>query len=147
MIETNKDSSKEPNPFELLILLKAVEKDLKTSLPKAQEAAIKYHSSLIKGTDKSPTGKVAEVKGATITISTVKIPPVLPESLKTAAARITEIKQGLKAVNAPKIKELEEQLKALQTNAEIIGLQKSFDDQVAKIECGFKPQIAVSLPK
>ena len=147
-------STEEMNPFEALVYLKSVEREVEAAMPQAQKDAITYHTA---SSDK--TGKVAIINGAAITIKTVKVPPVATNEIKELRAKADSIESGLKLVNqeriaslqsefAQKTKDLLEELNSLQSNEDCTRLRQQATSLFDALE-GDKTatKIAVTLPK
>ena len=136
------------NPLETLIALKLAEKDLKTSLPLAQQSAIDYC------TENNLTGKIP-VLDAFIVLKKVKQKPKPTDEILALRTQASEIESALAVVNADSIKRLQVEIDLLsqsicdlKTNNQILDLRDKAQEMENALESVESiTQITVTLPK
>lgn len=128
------------NAFLNLINLKKQERELADQIKLAQEKAIEAAMEL------GQVGKIATIEGAKVTFKLVSVKPTSP-MIKALEEDIAELTTELKEANADEIHQLEQRIKELTTNDDILELEIKLAQEIAKSAGEKKPQIAITLPK
>lgn len=128
------------NAFLSLINLKKQERELADQIKLAQEKAIEAAMEL------GQVGKIATIEGAKVTFKLVSVKPTSP-MIKALEEDIAELTTELKEANADEIYQLEQRIKELTTNDDILELEIKLAQEIAKSAGEKKAQIAITLPK
>ena len=129
------------NVFEILVNLKKSEKALASEIKDAQSQA------MIEAEKLGKTGKIGTWDGGSIVFKYVPVRAKPTEQIKEKQTRINEIFTSLATLNEARISELKAEIATLQTNSEVVQLEKEVADLTALLPQENAPQISVTLSK